>query len=116
MIPPRRARLFDFLSPGAWIIIAAAVVTAVVHVLWPAPKRDGRDFWMFSTPNVQPYRTLLNAWNAAHPDNRVNLVPIHYQALERRLVAAFTSDAPVADLVETESLAMARALFDSERL
>lgn len=64
---------------------------------------------MFSPPNVQHYRAVLDEWNAAHPDARVNLVPIHYQALERRLIAAFTSDAPVADLVETESLTMARA-------
>lgn len=105
----RLTRPLEFLSPGAWIIVALALVSSALYLAWPVPARPGRDFWMFSPPNTQHYRAVLEQWNAAHPDNRINLVPIHYQALERRLVAAFTSDAPVADLVETEHLTMARA-------
>jgi arabinosaccharide transport system substrate-binding protein len=105
----RFTRPLEFLSPGAWTIVALAVVSAVIYAAWPVPRAPGRDFWMFSPPNVPHYRAVLDEWNAAHPADRVNLVPIHYQALERRLMAAFTSDAPVADLVETESLTMARA-------
>ncbi len=106
----RFTRPLEFLSPGAWTIVAIAIASALGFVLWPVPQKPGRDFWMFSPPNIPHYRGVLDAWNAAHPSpgQRVNLVPIHYQALERRLIAAFTSDAPVADLVETESLTMAR--------
>jgi arabinosaccharide transport system substrate-binding protein len=109
MTPSRRTRPLEFLSPGAWIILGLAVISSAIYALWPVPEKPGRDFWMFSPPNTQHYRAVLDRWNAAHPDNRINLVQIHYQALERRLIAAFTSDAPVADLVETESLTMARA-------
>ncbi len=106
---PRFKRPFELLSPGAWTIVTLALVSSAIYAAWPVPERPGRDFWMFSPPNVQHYRAVLDAWNAQHPDNRVNLIQIHYQALERRLLAAFTSDAPVADLVETESRTMARA-------
>jgi arabinosaccharide transport system substrate-binding protein len=105
----RISRPLEFLSPGAWSIVALAVVSSAIYFAWPVPERAGRDFWMFSPPNVQHYRAVLDDWNRRHPDNQVNLIQIHYQALERRLLAAFTSDAPVADLVETESRTMARA-------
>jgi arabinosaccharide transport system substrate-binding protein len=108
MRPTRLARLFEFLSPGAWTIVALAAGSTAVYSLWPVPSRPGRDFWMFSPPNTQHYRGVLDTWNASHPEARINLVQIHFQALERRLLAAFTSDAPVADLVETERLMMAR--------
>jgi arabinosaccharide transport system substrate-binding protein len=106
---PIAPRLLSFLPGGAWAIVLIAVVSSAIYVAWPVPKRAERDFWMFSPPNVPHYRATLDQWNAAHPEYRVNLVQIHYQALERRLLAAFMSDAPVADLVETESLTMARA-------
>src|SRR5687768_541176 len=109
MPAPRSPRPFEFLSPGAWIIVGLAIASALISVVWPVRPPPGRDFWLFSPPNTQHYRAVLDQCNAQHPDNRVNLVQIHYQALERRLIAAFTSDAPVADLVETESLTMARA-------
>jgi arabinosaccharide transport system substrate-binding protein len=108
MTPRRISRLLDFLSPGAWTILGLALLSSAFFAAWPRPKREARDFWMFSPPNVQHYRGVLDDWNARHPADRINLVQIHYQALERRLLAAFTSDAPVADLVEVESRAMAR--------
>lgn len=104
-----KPRPLEFLSPGAWVIVGLAIISALMVALWPIRRAPGRDFWMFSPPNVPHYRAVLDEWNSAHPEARVNLVPIHYQALERRLIAAFTADAPVADLVEIESLAMARA-------
>jgi arabinosaccharide transport system substrate-binding protein len=107
----RRTSAFDFLSPGAWIILAGAVVSSVVYVAWPIPTPPGRDFWLFSPPNAPIYQVAANTWNAAHPDPHDQMIIrlFQYQALERRLVAAFTADAPVADLVDTESHAMARA-------
>ena len=108
---PRSSRLFEFLSPGAWIIFGGALISSVVFLAWPVPAKGGRDVWIFSRPNLDTYLEAAESWNAAHPApaEHLNVRLIQYQALERRLVAAFTADAPVADLVETESQAMARA-------
>src|SRR5690606_15968450 len=107
----RSLRSTDFLSLGAWLVVVAAVVSSLIYLLWPVPERQGRDLWLFSPPNAPPYEAAATTWNAAHPEPRDHLRVslIQYQALERRLVAAFTAGAPVADLVETESQAMARA-------
>jgi arabinosaccharide transport system substrate-binding protein len=103
-------RPLDFLSLGAWIILLGALFSAAIYLALPVPHQRGRDFWLFSPPNLPPYVEAAKSWNAAHPaSDQLNVQLIHYQALERRLVAAFTADAPVADLVETESHAMARA-------
>src|SRR5690606_41009202 len=97
-------RPFEFLSLGAWIILGGALISTALYLAWPVPERHGRDFWFFSPPNFPPYVAAAEKWNAAHPapDDHLNIRLIQYQALERRLVAAFTADAPVADLVETE--------------
>lgn len=108
MSKPRFTGPLEFLSPGAWTIVAVAVVSSIIYAVWPVPERHGREFWMFSPPNTAHYLPLLEEWNARYPDRRHNLVQIHYQAMERRLIAAFTSDVPVADLVEIESRTMAR--------
>lgn len=107
---PRRFRAFDHLSPGAWIILVGAAVSSIVYLSWPVPRRTGREFWLFSPPNLGHYQSAAARWNERHvdPADHLNLVLIHYQAMERRLVAAFTAGAPVADLVETESMLMAR--------
>src|SRR5947209_8042254 len=106
---PLVPRWLSFVPGGVWAVLLLAAASSTIYIAWPVPTRAKRDFWMFSPPNVPHYRAILEVWNAAHPDYRVNLVQIHYQALERRLLAAFMSDAPAADLVETESLTMARA-------
>ena len=105
------SRPLDFLSLGAWLILIGALLSLALHLVRPTPERRGRDFWLFSPPNLPPYLEAAKSWNAAHrdPADQLNVQLIHYQALERRLVAAFTADAPIADLVETESQAMARA-------
>src|SRR5688500_13604958 len=107
----RFPRWFDYLSPGAWIILAGAVASAIAYVAWPVPKRAGRELWLFSPPNLVEYEIAAREWNAVHQDSEDHLRPVlfHYRALERRLMAAFTADAPIADLVETESNIMARA-------
>jgi arabinosaccharide transport system substrate-binding protein len=111
----RFPRLFEYLSPGAWIILAGAVASAIAYVAWPVPKRAGRELWLFSPPNLAGYEIAASEWNVAHsnPENHMRPVLFHYRALERRLMAAFTADAPVADLVETESNIMARAFSGS---
>ena len=106
-----RPHPFDSLSLGAWIIFGGALVSSAIFLVWRVPEKVGRDFWLFSPPNVEPYHAASIEWNTTHPapQDHLNVHLIQYQALERRLVAAFTADAPVADLVETESQAMARA-------
>lgn len=107
----RFLRPLESLSLGAWIIIVGAILSTAGYLAVPSAAKPGRDFWLFSPPNLPIYETAAAQWNSTHtlPDDRINVRLIQYQALERRLVAAFTADAPVADLVETESHAMARA-------
>jgi arabinosaccharide transport system substrate-binding protein len=105
-----RARPYDFLSIGAWIILAGALLSSIVYLIWRVPETSGREFWIFNPPNADVYRGAADEWNAKHtaPADQMVVHIIQYQALERRLIAAFAADAPVADLVETESQAMAR--------
>lgn len=92
------------------MILGGALVSSAVFLIWRVPPATGREFWVFSPPNVEAYAAASASWNAAHPapQDQMRVHLIQYQALERRLMAAFTADAPVADLVETESQAMAR--------
>ena len=113
----RFPRLLEYLSPGAWVILLGAIASAIAVVAWPIPKRSGRELWLFSPPNLAGYNIAAAEWNSAqaNPGNHIRPVLFHYRALERRLMAAFTADAPVADLVETESNIMARAFSGSLR-
>lgn len=106
-----RSGVFDFLSPGAWIILVGAVVSIAIYLCWRPSESVGRDFWLFSPPNAPIYEAAVTSWNQTHPKlaDHLTIRLFQYQALERRLVAAFTADAPVGDLIETERQAMARA-------
>ena len=108
-------RLADYLSFGTWIIIGGAILSSIAFVCWPVPQSAGRDFWLFSPPNLPRYQEAAQAWNAEHPHpaDQVNVLLIHYQAMERRLVAAFAANAPAADVVETEISMMSRAFSGS---
>ncbi len=94
----------DFLPPGVWIVLLGAIVSSAVYIAWPVPQRTGRDFWIFSHQRLNDYRNAVTDWNRTRQDPRdqVNVTLLHFYALERRLVAAATADAPVADLVEAE--------------
>jgi arabinosaccharide transport system substrate-binding protein len=99
-----------FLPAGAWIIVIGAIVSSVIFLGWPVAKRPGRDFWIFSHQRLGDYESAIRDWNRSHddPNDKVNVTLLHFYALERRLMAASTADAPVADLVESERNISAR--------
>ena len=104
------SRIADFLSPGVWIVVLGAIVSSAVYLAWPVPVRAGRDFWIFSHQRLGDYQRAIAEWNGTHhnPSEQVNVTLLHFYALERRLMAAATADAPVADLVEGERNLVAR--------
>jgi len=100
----------DFLPPGVWIVVLGALISSAVFLAWPVSPGIGRDFWIFSHQRLGDYRQAVAQWNGVHrdPSDQVNVTLLHFYALERRLMAAATADAPVADLVEAERNLMAR--------
>jgi arabinosaccharide transport system substrate-binding protein len=89
------------LSPGGWLICTLAVVSAIVLVLWPIPRKEGLVFWIFAKSHQRMYDPMTAAWNAAQPSPaRVHIVLLSGNALQRRLLSGFLSGTPVPDLVE----------------
>ena len=110
MKPVRIFSFADFLPAGVWIVVLGAILSSTLYLAWPVPARPGRDFWIFSHQRLGDYQQAVVQWNRAHHDPRaqVNVTLLHFYALERRLVAAATADAPVADLIEAERSLVAR--------
>src|SRR5688500_19745857 len=111
----RFPRWFDYLSPGAWIILAGAVASAIAYVAWPVPKRAGRELWLFSPPNLAGYEIAAREWKAVHQDSGNHLRPVlfHFRALEGRLMGAVAADAPIAVVMGRESSVVERACADA---
>jgi arabinosaccharide transport system substrate-binding protein len=98
------------LSPGGWLICTLAVVSAIVLVLWPIPRKDGLAFWIFAKSHQRMYDPMTAAWNAAQPSPaRVHIVLLSGNALQRRLLSGFLSGTPVPDLVEAYAQIVAQA-------
>src|ERR687886_1944245 len=91
----------DILSPGGWIICALALVSAVVLLLWPIPQKEGLVFWIFARSHQRLYEPMTAAWNSGQPPaDRVHMVLLSGDALQRRLLSGFLSGTPLPDLVE----------------
>jgi arabinosaccharide transport system substrate-binding protein len=100
----------DMLSPGGWIICTLAVVSAMVLVLWPIPPKAGLVFWIFAKSHQRLYEPMTAAWNTARPPaEKVHLVLLSGNALQRRLLSGFLSGTPVPDLVEAYAQIVAQA-------
>jgi arabinosaccharide transport system substrate-binding protein len=95
---------------GGWLICALAVVSAIVLVLWPIPRREGLVFWIFAKSHQRLYDPMTTAWNAAQaPAQRVHIVLLSGGALQRRLLSGFLSGTPLPDLVEAYAQITAQA-------
>ncbi|MGN6369513.1 MAG: ABC transporter substrate-binding protein [Phycisphaerae bacterium] len=95
------SRAFLQLSPGAWIILAIALLSSAVILFDPTPHREGLDMWTFAPHHAAMYRPLLAEWNRTH-QVPVNLYVISEDAMADRLMSGFLSHTPVADLIEVE--------------
>lgn len=91
-------------------MVLVGVVSSAVFLSWPPTERPGREFWIFSNQRLTDYESAIADWNRDHPDARdqINITLLHLSALERRMMAAATADAPIADLVEGERDLVAR--------
>lgn len=100
----------DILSPGGWLICALAVVSAIVLVLWPIPQKEGLVFWIFAKSHQRLYDPMTATWNAARPPaDRVHIVLLSGNALQRRLLSGFLSGTPLPDVVEVYAQLVAQA-------
>jgi arabinooligosaccharide transport system substrate-binding protein len=118
---PRR-RLSDLLfftglSPGTWVVVATAILSTAVILLWQVPKREGLEMWTFYREHARMYRDVVEQRNADPKNGKpVNLFLLDGSAMTQRLMAGFLSDTPIADLLEIErnmaSLAFSGPLED----
>jgi arabinosaccharide transport system substrate-binding protein len=99
------SRRRGFLSAGAWIIVAVAVVSSIVILCRPQTRSSGLQMWTTAREHMVMYTPLLNDWNAhagpqTHP--AVNIQLFSGDVLQRRMMSGFLSDVPVSDLIEVE--------------
>jgi arabinosaccharide transport system substrate-binding protein len=101
---------FDMLSPGGWVICGLAMLSAIVLVLRPIPQKEGLVFWIFAKSHQRLYGPMTAAWNAAQqPADRVHILLLSGNALQRRLLSGFLSGTPLPDLVEAYAQIVAQA-------
>lgn len=107
-------------SLGAWVILALAVVSSVVVVAWPVPKREGMEMWTFSRSHAGMYESFLKEYNAGVgkgvgtatspvAKEKVNMFVLSGDALQRRMMSGFLSQTPMADVIEIERSMVTRA-------
>jgi len=95
-------------SPGAWLIIAIAVVSAVLLAMAKPPAKSEATMWTFARMHALMYEPLVADWNK-HNSPKVEMLQLGLPAIERRMLASFFSGTPCADLMEVERRAVARA-------
>ncbi|MCY3018374.1 MAG: extracellular solute-binding protein [Planctomycetota bacterium] len=84
-------------------ILIMAVVSGVLLLVFPAPKREGNlQVWTFADSHFRAYQKVVPQFEERHPGVKVDLQYVHGRAVTSRLRSAFASDLPVPDLLETE--------------
>ena len=91
----------ESLSVGGWIICALALVSSIAVLAWPIPERDGLEFWLFSKSHSQLYKVKVEEWNQQR-EPKVYMSLLSNESLQQRMLAAFLSDTPAADVIEVE--------------
>jgi arabinosaccharide transport system substrate-binding protein len=102
-------RVLSYASPGAWVILLLAVLGSTAIILLPAPARAPVQFWIFARQHAVIYRGLIEQWNEQHPTQAAEMVVLNRPVLEQRMMSAFLSGTPVADVFEVERDIAARA-------
>jgi len=104
------------LSPGAWVILALALLSSVLIAMQRMEEKAPFTFWVFHYGHVSTYQPVIDRWNEQHPDAQVDMVHLHLIAMERRLLSGFMAGTPVADLIEVERRVAARAFMGPDEL
>lgn len=99
----QRERDPSSLPVGVWLIVALALVSSVLVALAPSPSRRGLTFWTFARNHKLLYDPINAQWNARQTEDgrRVDILLLSSAAVQRRVLSAFLSGTPVADLVES---------------
>ncbi len=100
--------VFDSLSAGAWVILGLAVASSVGVIVRGSPESSGRTMWMFAPPHKRMYDPIVADWNTSS-STPYHLTMLSQPALERRMLSAFLSRTPCADLLEVERKMAGRA-------
>jgi arabinosaccharide transport system substrate-binding protein len=107
----RLRALFAVTTPAVWVLLALALGAAGLIAGRPGARVSGMSHWLFAKGHVAVYVPVFEKWNAEQPTEatRIESLLIDGPALERRMLSAFMSGTPVADLVETERSMACRA-------
>ncbi len=96
------------LSPGAWCVVALAIVSSLAVAFTKSRPSEGLEMWVFARSHHAMYEPVVEHYNQTHSP-RVALSLVSAKALERRMLASFFSGIPVADLFEVEMSSAPRA-------
>jgi arabinosaccharide transport system substrate-binding protein len=93
-------------APGVWVIGALALLSSVAIFAWPVRPPDGVQMWTFARLHKVRYEAVINQWPR---DEQPAITLLSMPALERRMLSAFLTQTPSADLIEAERRTAARA-------
>lgn len=106
---PLFAGLVRTLSPGVAVIAIIGAITAIIVACQPVAPTDGLQVWVFDSNQAKMYEALAPEWNRKHPDLPLRVSFIVIPALQSRMLSAFYSGTPVADVIEMERMMVAPA-------
>jgi arabinosaccharide transport system substrate-binding protein len=96
--------VFSSTTPAVWVLLGLALGAGAIVLPRPSGEKNGMKLWLFNKTHRLVYEPVAQAWNKEQPTHatQIETLVIDGPALERRLLSAFMSATPVADLVETE--------------
>ena len=100
----RLGEFFQLTTPAVWVLLALSIGSAFIVLRPSGEAHAGMRLWLFAKTHKEVYVDVASQWNREQPTSvtQVDTLLIDGMALERRLLSAFMSGTPVADLVETE--------------
>lgn len=109
-------------SAGTWVVVGIALLSTLAVGLVPEREGRGRTMWLFAQRHHELYAPIIQRWNetqtsgpkpgqleAGVKPTEVTPRLMSMAALERRMLGAFLSDMPSADLIEVERKIAGRA-------
>lgn len=103
--------LLRALSPGAWVLLVAALVSTSMILGMPVRRPAELEMWTFARVHADMYKPIIERGNAEHPGRTVRMVLLSMPALERRMLSGFLAQTNVADLIEIERSLVGRAFL-----
>ncbi len=93
---------------GPWVVGILACVSTALVLLYPQTRPQGASMWTFARLHYEIYVPAVKDWNETNKLH-VNLSLLGIQAIEQRMLSAFLSGTPSAELLEVERRTAARA-------